>query len=142
MFGITLEVEIEIKTATEPGVVTTCFTSEVAMPLVRDAIFLLSFLNSSTATIEQDFMPESSFIAIPANFSGIFEMCLNFTILDDPIAEEDEIIVYDVLPLSEMDTVDFPGNSSSIVFTIVDEDGEIIIFVGESGQTSYLLFFL
>ena len=124
MFGISLEVEIVIGNATESGVVRACFSSEVDIPLIRDAVFLLSLSNSSTAIIEQDFVPESSLIAVPTNFSGFFEMCLNITIIDDSIVEAEEIIAYDLLPLSELDTVLFPGNLSSIEFIIIDKDGK------------------
>ena len=123
VFGISLFVEVAVANVTENEVATVCFTSEVAIPLIRDSRFLLSLSNVTTASLEQDFVPPTSFITIPTNFSGVFEMCVNFTILDDPLVEADEVIVYDVLPQADLDSVKFPGSLNSIMFVIVDEDG-------------------
>ena len=117
--------EVTVANTTEHDVVTACFTSDVTIPLIRDALFLLTLSNSTTATVHQDFDSAPSFITVPTNFSGFFEVCINISIMDDSTVEDDEIIEYDVLPLSELDVVEFTGNFSSILFTIIDKDGKV-----------------
>ena len=131
MIEIVLEVNVVVANATEPGIVTACFTTELSQPLNRDAMFEIALSNSTTSTVEFDFLPEfdSHFLVIPSNFSGVYEVCADVIVFDDVEVERDEIIVYDVTPLSELDTVEFPGNYDSIIFTIIDDDSKYIPYI-------------
>lgn len=115
---------------TEPGTTTACFSTEVSQLLKRDSEFELSLSNLTTATIGIDFLPEfdSNLLIIPMEFRGVYESCINITVLDDDFMES-ETIVYDVTPLSELDSVVFFGNLSSIVIHIFDTDGKFYFAV-------------
>ena len=123
-----LTVELSSASVSEPGMILeVCFKSEVNQPLNRDASFALSLSNLTTATPDSDFHFEltSSLLTIPTDFSGAYEMCVNVTVFDDEKVESNEIIAYDIIPLSELDSVEFKGDGSSLAFTILDNDGKI-----------------
>ena len=86
----------------------------------------MSLSNLTTATIEFDFFPEfdSHFLIIPMDFNGVYEICSDILVFDDEEMESGEIIVYDVTPLSQFDSVVFSGNQSSIVVYVIDDDGK------------------
>ena len=114
----------------EPDTATACFTSDITQPLNRDAIFEISLSNVTTASIQLDFDPEFDFhfLTIQTGFNGLYEMCVNISILEDDerIIEVDETIVYDVIPLSELDRVNFPRNLSSIKVVIAGKNSHIL----------------
>ena len=104
-----------------------CFTSEISLPLERDASFhmLLSNLTTSTSDLDFHFELASSLLTIPTNFNGAYEMCINVVVFNDEEVESDETIAYDVMPLSELDSVEYKGNDSSLLFSVFDDDGKI-----------------
>ena len=125
--GITLQVEAIDASITEPGTMIVCFTSEISLPLKREASFQVLLSNLTTATPDSDFLPEydSSLLTLPTNFSGAYEMCIDVIVFDDEEVESDEIIAYDVTPLSELDNIELKGDGSSLAFTVFDDDGKI-----------------
>ncbi len=106
-----------------------CFTAELDRPLfTRDAVFEFILSNLTTATFGVDFIPNTnnSFLTIPATFSGRFEECIEVFIIGDNDIETDEVVVYDLIPLSSLDTVLFPSGASSLVINILENDGTYI----------------
>lgn len=131
MIQIVLEVATVDANTTELGILTVCFKTELSQPLNREATFKLALSNSTTAAIESDFLPDfdADFLTIPEEFVGVYEVCTNVTVFDDHEVEKEEIIVYDVTPLSDLDTVHFVGGSNSITFTIFDDDCKYILIL-------------
>lgn len=89
--------------------------------------FVLS--NLTTATLGVDFLPfiNSAFLTVPANFSGDFQQCIDVIIFGDDLVEDDEVIVYQLRALSDLDMVEFPANQSSLRLLIIDNDSKFMI---------------
>jgi hypothetical protein len=100
--------------------VSSCFQANVTRTRRRAAVFALVILNTSTAYSGSDFSEYTPYIVIPAGFSGLFTECVNISITGDNIIEEDEVIEYDVEPMSDRDTVSF---SDPLRVNIFDNDG-------------------
>jgi hypothetical protein len=84
-------------------------------------MFVLTFLNSSTAYQGLDFIVEHvPYIVIPVGFSGPFTECVNISITGDNIIEGDEVFEYSVTPVSDRDLVDVSG---PLRVNILDNDG-------------------
>ena len=114
----------------DDSVVTVCFNATVILPRRRDAVFELVFNNgTTTATLDVDFSLNSTLITIPSGTSGYFSDCVDLVIVGDNTIEEDELVVYDLVPLSYNDSVIFPEGLDSISVTILDNDGKGIIVV-------------
>jgi hypothetical protein len=124
--GLILMVQDPVINATEPNdgtnvTVSSCFQANVTRPRRRAAMFVLTFLNSSTAYEGLDFIVEHvSYIAIPGGFSGVFTECVNISITGDNIIEGDEVIEYSVMPMSDRDMLDISG---PLRVNIFDNDG-------------------
>ena len=92
-------------------------------PLNRNAVYQLIQSISTTATNGLDFFVSTGSLTVPGDFVGEFVTCINFTIIGDNIFEENETIVFDVVPQFVIDTVQFPENMSSLIVNILDNDG-------------------
>ena len=101
-----------------------CFEASLEQPLNRIAVFLLIQSISSTATNGLDFFPVAPVITVPGDFVGEFVTCANFTIIGDNLIEDNETIVFDVVPQVAIDRVQFPENTSSVIVNILDNDGK------------------
>ena len=121
--SVMLEATVTSETVIEPEIpdtstVVTCLTANVSQPLRRAAVFeIIQLTNITTATIRRDFITNitSTFVVIPATFTGTFMRCINFTILGDFLEEEDELISYRFRARSELDTVVTPMFSILII---------------------------
>lgn len=95
-------------------------------PRNRDSVFMITVSNISIAVLGVDFEPLLANITI---FSDIAEeeyiQCVNISIVGDDEVEDDELIVLDVRALSEKDSVESVDDSSSLIVTVVDNDGKI-----------------
>ena len=113
------------------SVVTVCFNATVSEQRRREAVFELVLDNTTTATLDYDFFPNNTdlFITIPSGFYGNFSDCVDLVIVGDNLVEDDELVVYDLVPLSDKDYVMFPGGLDSISVTIIDNDGKGIIII-------------
>ena len=109
------------------SLVTSCYNATIDQQLTEDIILVLSVSNTTTASISTDIYPNlTSYIIIPANFSGIFRTCINYTIIGDDVVEYDERVVFDLRTSSEHDLViKFPGNATNLVINIIDNDGKL-----------------
>ena len=103
--------------------VTTCYQANVTQMRKREAVFVFTLLSSSTATDMVDFETDrdASYVIIPVGFYGIFRECANVTIIGDDIIEYDEVIEYELVPLSDRDSVEPPP---PLRINILDNDGE------------------
>jgi hypothetical protein len=122
--GLALMVQDPVINITEPDemnvTVSSCFRANTTRSRRKPAVFMLTFLNSSTAYQGLDFnVDHNPNVAIPAGFLGLFMECVNISIIGDNIIEGDEVIEYSVEPISEGDSVD-PG---PLRVNILDNDG-------------------
>jgi hypothetical protein len=116
--------------------VSSCFQANVTRPRRRAAMFVLTFLNTSTAYQGLDFIVERAlYIAIPAGFSGVFTECVNISILGDNIIEGDEVIEYSVMPMSDRDLVDISG---PLRVNILDNDGMYLRVMHDPARNSLM----
>lgn len=128
--SLTLVVLDSVINVTEPDereniTLTSCFQADVQETRRRAAVFELRFLNSSTADLYSDFFNSTSYIIVPAGFNGFFMECVDTTIVGDNSIEEDEVIEYELLPLSELDFLQYPNASTSpLRIYISDNDGK------------------
>ena len=116
---------LELDVGQNYGVVSTCFQATVLQPLDREAIFGLFIANlTTTASSGYDFYPNISVpdVIIPIGFSGDFFGCIDIIIVGDDVAEDDELVVYDVRPFSENDRVLSPER---VTIRIIDNDGKL-----------------
>jgi hypothetical protein len=102
--------------------VSSCFQANVTRSRRRAAVFVLTFLNSSTAYQGSDFNVDVPYFVIPVGFSGLFMECVNISITGDDNAEEDEVFEYSVTPMSSRDTVGI----SALRVNIFDNDGNYL----------------
>ena len=82
--------------------------------------------SSSTAEEGSDWVTSrnSSNIVIPIGLVGLYRECLDIYILGDDTIEDDEVIEFGVVPISERDNVSFANGGDSLRITIQDNDGE------------------
>ena len=73
-----------------------CFTVGVTQPLDSDTVIQLVPSAVSTAILGLDFLLNTSFIIVPANFSGEFITCVDVEIIGDNLVEGNERISYDL----------------------------------------------
>ncbi len=99
-----------------------CFSAQLNRTLNRNATFMFPLSNVSTASLGTDFslLP---YISIPAGFIGEFYQCIDFLVFGDLIVEYDEFIIFDIVPVYELDRV-YPNDYLSI--NIIDDDGMYI----------------
>lgn len=105
-----------------------CFSANVEEPLNSSAVFEFIPSNLTTASYA-DFVEQTSspFLTIPSGFVGQYDECLNIAIIGDDKVEEDERIVYSLVPISERDRVTFPPNSTELlVINILNNDSKAI----------------
>ena len=91
---------------------TICFHGYIAQTSSEGATFELIILNSSTASLNQDFFTNTSYFTVQV---GAFEGCMNITIIGNEILEKDEVIAYEVRSFVQQDFAT-PGS-----ITIVDK---------------------
>ena len=122
LVGVMLEATVTSKTVQEPefpdiSSVVTCLMANISQLQRRAAVFEFQLTNVSTASFGVDFLPNatSAFVVIPASFSGTFVECINVFIFGDLQEEGDEMIIYRLSALSELDTVVTPMFSILIV---------------------------
>ncbi len=107
------------------GQTMSCITAYVNQTLERDAVFNFEFSEArSTARLGNDFSSTFPPITIPSGFVGNFRMCINTTILDDDVVENEERIVYNLVAVSDRDMVLFPMDSMYLIINIIDDDGK------------------
>lgn len=99
-----------------------CFEAMVDIPRRRDAVFQFAISNLTTFTS----VNFSANLMIPMDFVGLFNSCLNLTLVGDSIVESNTAFTVEVLPLSDRDTVQFPQGADSLIFNVFDNDGMII----------------
>ena len=102
-----------------------CFRSIIPQPLTNNVTFRLSVSKDTTSTDGEFHFQVSSDVIIPFGFSGVFLECLGIVVVGDTVVEKNEVIVYDIVPLSLRDVVHFPGASDSLVINVQDNDCEI-----------------
>ena len=121
-----LDPEIDVQEPDE-GVnytVATCYQANVTQMRIREAVFVFTLLNSSTATDMVDFDSDRDtpyYIIIPVGFYGIFRECANLTIIGDDIIEQNEVIEYELVPRSARDSIE---PQPLLIINILDNDGE------------------
>lgn len=128
--SLTLVITTAVFYITEPDegdrtVLSQCFEATVAQPRRNDALFEFILSNSTTALPEVDIMfsTPSPILTVPAGFSGFFNVCAELTILGDDLVEDNEVVIYSVVPLSDSDVVQFPEGADSLILNIIDNDG-------------------
>ena len=101
----------------------TCFIVSLNRPRTRDVVYTLEVSNTSTATPGVDFELSATNITITPEIQGEEYMtCVYITIYGDNIAEDDELLVINVVPMSPQDRVD---DTNSIRVTFIDNDGDL-----------------
>jgi hypothetical protein len=102
--------------------VSSCFEANVVRARRTEAVFQLNFINNATPG-QVLFDGYTANITIPVGFMGVFSYCLNATVFGDDVIEQDEVIEYVVVPLSQQDSV----QSTTYPFTIsiFDNDGKL-----------------
>ena len=103
--------------------ITSCFQANMTEMRRRAVRFGFDLLHSSTTTQMSDFFlyySDSDFY-IPVRFYGIFRVCVIATIVGDDVIEGDEVILYEVVPLSEGVSVE---PSAPFRIEILDNDGK------------------
>ena len=104
-----------------------CFSASVQEPLDSAAVFEFVASDLTTATTNVDFVIQlsSPFLTIPSGFAGQYVECVHIVIIGDNEVEEDERIVFGLVPLSEQDRVTFPPEATELVINILNNDGKI-----------------
>ena len=97
-----------------------CFTVSLNQPRNRNIVFQLVLSNTSNATVGEDFVGFPNSITIPSTSFDRDETCVGIFIVDDSLAEGDEVFTYFIRPLDERDYVDGPDN---VTVRILDNDG-------------------
>ena len=137
--GVMLTVMLPPENVTEPRnstqliTVRACFTTFIDQPLDREVAFEFVMSPLTTATFGVDFLPvlDSTFLIIPRNFSGFFDQCVPIEIYGDDEVEGTEVIAYDLVPLSDLDSVVFPPGRN-LTLRIMDRVGKYTVCLSES----------
>ena len=137
--GVMLTVILPPENVTEPRnstqliTVRACFTAYINQPLDREVAFEFVVSPLTTATFGVDFLPvlDSTFLIIPRNFSGFFDQCVPIEIYGDDEVEGTEVIAYDLVPLSDLDSVVFPPGRN-LTLRIIDREGKYTVCLSES----------
>lgn len=105
-----------------------CFVTnlDLAQPLGRFAVFEFIPTDMATAEIGSDFFVDiaTEFLFFPPNATGFQVRCINVTVIGDDLFEEDEVVDYQLLPLSELDSVTYVSGNS-VRLNIINNDGKV-----------------
>lgn len=127
-FTVELNVVTPLTTRTELtdglDTVRLCFSAQLNRTLNRNATFNFLFSDLSTASLNTDFTFTSpSYLTFTAGSSGDVMSCIEIEIDGDFLVENDEYIIYDLVPVYELDRV-LPSETSAFTINVVDDDGE------------------
>ena len=105
-----------------------CYNVSIDQPLNEDAIFTFMASPYSTATQDLDYYVDlpSLNLTIYAGNEAPFTTCFDIIIIGDNMVEDDENLVYNLVPLSEQDSVVFPEGFENLTLLIIDNDGTCI----------------
>ena len=125
-----LVVPVAVFNSTEPGkgettTIRACFEADVEIPRRCPAQFQFEVSNKTTADQVFEFTFTPSSLSIPVGFSGDFQMCVDWTVMDDDYVEDNEVVIIAVRPLSVIDMVQFPNGTQYLAGTIIDDDGKL-----------------
>lgn len=102
-----------------------CFSTQLNRTLNRDTVFNFVLADSTTANSGTDFVFDNPFLRFTAGSSGDLMQCAEITITGDSIVENDESIAYNLIAMSDLDTV-LPSETDALTVNIVDDDGECV----------------
>ena len=102
-----------------------CYAASVPRTLNRDVSFQFELQsNMSTTSLGGDYSILNDNLTIPYGFRGQYSGCINLVVFGDDIVEDDETIAYTLVPLSNLDSVQFLNNSNGYELTVRDTDGK------------------
>jgi hypothetical protein len=100
------------------------FTAQSNRTLNRNATFNFVFSQISTATPNIDFtFVTPPYLTFPAGSSGNMTWCIEISITGDDSVENNESVVYDLIPMYDLDTVS-PSETGALTLNIIDNDGK------------------
>lgn len=130
-FSVILNVETPVVTVTEmeqgaTETVNLCFSAQINRTLNRNATFNFLLTNYTTANVSTDFISAyPSYITFTAGSSGNMSCCIDVVVIGDSLVENNETIVYDIVPVYDLDRV-LPAGSPAVTINVIDDDGKWI----------------
>ena len=125
-FSVVLNVMTPVTTEMEndAGAISLCFSAQINRTLNRNATFNFLLADSTTASVNTDFISASpSYITFTAGMSGDLARCIDIVVRGDSLVENNEYIVYDLVPVYDLDRV-YPSGTPAVTVNIVDDDGK------------------
>lgn len=126
---VTMMIEVTETNITEPDVRDTttidiCFRAAINQTLSRDANFKWVInADQSSATYDIDYsytLPSSEIVTLQSGTNSSYSFCFNGSVFGDNLIEGNEMAIATLTPLSEKDTVEYPGCLDSLILTIID----------------------
>ena len=99
-----------------------CVAANISMPSNRDTVYDIVNITSSTP----HFVISPLRVVIPANFTGMFQTCIQVLVFDDNLMEPNRVIMFAIQPLMAPNRVVYPPGSNFVRININDSDSKCL----------------